>query len=57
MHANVEQMRLAHNKYGETTRRPTRRELMDDFFDSLEETIADILADEADLVHAPREEM
>lgn len=40
MHANPTQMRVAS--------KVTRREMMDDFFDSLEDTIAAILADERD---------
>lgn len=45
MHANPTQMRQAERKI-------SRRELMDDFFDSLEDTIQNILADERDEVHA-----
>lgn len=47
MHANAHKVLV--NQYGETNvRRPSRRELMDDFFDSLEDTIQEIMANEAE---------
>lgn len=54
MHASPS--KILHNQYGESQdRRPSRRELMDDFFDGLEDRIQSDMALEAEAKYEPLE--